>query len=247
MCMIEHIISNLKKVNLLDSIYIATSKHPDDQILSDIATKNKVNVYGGSENDILERLLHVGAETQADYVVRVTGDNIFTDTILLNKLIIEVGKFRPEYARVVGAPLGVSAEVISLEALKKACLLFDREKSEYLMWYMFDPAIFETLILDVSEWCDQGSTLTVDTVGDWNRTKFIFDELGFSEQIDILAIKELAERTSIPAYELSLSEVIKLPDGAVTYSEYMSEYKKRLAMVQYRINFTKEEYQNSKR
>ena len=57
--MIEHIILRLKKAQLVDDIYICTSTHPDDQILKEVAKKNSVKFYAGSEESVIDRMLDV--------------------------------------------------------------------------------------------------------------------------------------------------------------------------------------------
>ena len=53
--LIERILQRVKKVKKIGKIIIATTKRRDDDILVEIAKSNKVEVFRGSENDLVDR------------------------------------------------------------------------------------------------------------------------------------------------------------------------------------------------
>ena len=53
--LIERILQRVKKVKKIGKIIIATTKRKDDDILVNIAKLNKVEVFRGSENDLVDR------------------------------------------------------------------------------------------------------------------------------------------------------------------------------------------------
>ena len=53
--LIERILQRVKKVKKIGKIIIATTKRREDDILVKIAKSNKVEVFRGSENDLVDR------------------------------------------------------------------------------------------------------------------------------------------------------------------------------------------------
>lgn len=235
--MIEWIVWHMKNVANVDSTYIATSDHPDDNILLDIASKHHIKSFAGSETSVIDRLLDIAARESADYIIRVTGDNIFTDPVLLSKLVEYVKLYRPDYARVEGTPIGVTAEVISLSALKDCYRTIDPKLSEYLMLYLYDPTRYRTLIINVSTWVPPYLTLTVDTPCDWERTKFIFKSLSHLKIFTLKDILSLELCEKIPFFRLDPSSFVKLPNGCeAELSVFMAEHNAKRQYVQTCIN-----------
>lgn len=244
--MIEHIIDRLKGVSGLDSIYIATSTHPDDQVLLSIAEQNNIEAYAGSELSVIDRLLDIAKIEEADYVVRVTGDNIYTDTRLLDLLIKKTVSSDADYARVEGAPIGVTAEVMKVTALQHCLKNIDPELSEYLMLYMFDPETYKTVVLDVSDWVPSFTSLTVDTPEDWERTEFIEGLHQSNNPVSLNDIVELNKYQKIPAFRLNKHAEVKLPHGAVmTLESFMHRQCQLAQKAQFFAQLSQEEYQNA--
>lgn len=244
--MIEHIIERMKHVNNIDEIYIASSSHPDDQVLLSIAEKNNIKSYAGSELSVIDRLIDIARIEKADYVVRVTGDNIYTDSRLLELLIKKAKKVSADYARVEGAPIGVTAEVMKVTALQHCLNNMDPELSEYLMLYMFDPDKYKTLVLDVSDWVPSFTSLTVDTPEDWERTKFIERAIQSDNLVSLNDIVELSKYQKIPAFRLNKHADVKLPHGtAMTLENFMHRQRHLAQKSQFFSRLSQEEYQNA--
>ncbi len=241
--MIEHIIDRMKAVPNLSEIYIATSKHPDDEILCDIARDNEVESYRGSELSVIDRLLDIADIESAEFVVRVTGDNIYTDSKLLQALVAKTSEFDVDYSRVEGAPIGVTAEVMKVSALKRCLESIEPEMSEYLMLYMFDPDKYRTLVLDVSSWVPPLTSLTVDTPEDWERTEFLQTRLASSGFIDLRDIVQLFSRENIPHFRLDSKSLVKLPRGKeMTLEQFMERQFSLARKSQVHVRLTEQEY-----
>lgn len=243
--MIEHIIDRMKGVSNLDLVYIATSRHINDDVLREIALRNDVKFYAGSEMSVINRLVDIANIEAADYVVRVTGDNIYTDSKLLKILIDKATEHGVDYARVEGAPIGVTAEVIRVTALKHCLRGIDPDLSEYLMLYMFDPDNYKTLVVDVSSWVPSMTTLTVDTPQDWERTEFIEAHCGGEGEIFLNDIVKLNKKSKIPYFYFSNDVRIKLPMGEYISVERFNEMMRMRVKKSYLMySLSEEEYLN---
>lgn len=221
--MIEYIIDNVKKVKGIDSIYICTSNLKEDKILKEVAEKNNIKFYAGSETAVIERMLDVAEVEKADNVIRITGDNIFTDSDYLEKMLKGHIKNGVDYTRTEYLSIGVTAEVIKVTALKDCYKNIAPDKSEYLFLYMFNPEKYKCLVLIPDEkYKYPYSTLTVDTEKDWERTRFIIEHL--ENDYSYKKIIELNSKLEIPNFLIEDDINIKLPDNKViSYKKFREE------------------------
>ena len=147
--MIDFLVQRIKKVSEIDEIYICTSINIVDDVLEDVAIRNDIKIYRGSEDEVIERMISVGDLEQADVLLRITGDNPLTSIEYFPnqiKLLIENDL---DYVRIVDVPIGASAEVISLNALKDCYSKMDPSVSEYLMLFLFDPDKYKCGVIKV--------------------------------------------------------------------------------------------------
>lgn len=176
--LIEHVIERLKKTEVADEILICTSTHPDDQVLKEIAERNKIGWSAGSEEDVLDRFIQTAEKSKTDVVVRTTGENPLVDPFYLDRAVQEHLELGAEYTSVNGLPSGVRVEVIDTHALKKAHKLADNpEKSEYMTLY-FEEDFFKVHFIEAEE---RGKRphyrLTVDTPEDLKLMREIYRTL----------------------------------------------------------------------
>lgn len=243
--MVEHIIDRVAVVLGTDKTYVATSAEAADDDLASIAKEKKIKVYRGSSEKVIERLLAIAELENAEYVVRITGDNIFTDSRLLSILVEEVREKRVDYARVEGAPLGVTAELIRVDALKDCLSRVDPRLTEYLMLFMFDPSRYSVLVIDVSSWVPPLTTLTVDTKEDWRRTEFIFDNYQSSCQPSLSEVLEIDRLKRIPHFYIEENALVSLPEGKrQRMIDFMNELQRRRQLSKFNIKLSKHEYES---
>lgn len=223
---IEYIIDKIKNVRGLDVIYLCTSVDDDDKILIEVAKKNGIKAYAGSRSSIIDRMLDVAKIEGATNVIRITGDNVFTDEVFLTKMIEEHNKDPSiDYTRTEFLPSGMTAEVIKVEALKECYQRMDPNKSEYLMLYMYDPKLYNCLVLipEIS-FQKKFTTLTVDTPEDFERTEFIIKNISKKEGFFYDDILKLNDERTIPYFEVKTKGVeVKLPDD--TKMSFIKFYK----------------------
>ena len=176
--LVEHVIERLKRAKIPDEILICTSTHPDDRVLIEIAKKNKIGWFAGSEEDVLDRFIQAAEKTGADVVVRTTGDNPLVDPGYLDRPVHEHLRLGAEYTSVNGLPVGVRVEVIDVQALNKAHQLADNpEKSEYMTLY-FKEDFFKVHFIEAEEKLKRTHyRLTVDTPEDLEFMREIYKAL----------------------------------------------------------------------
>lgn len=213
--LLEFLLRRLGQCKKLDGVCLCTSQEACDDILEDVAKRVGCSIYRGSAIDVGERLKAVAARERADYVVRITGDNVLTSVEYLDRQIeIAVGE-QLDYVRLEGVPLGATAEVIRVVALEHCTRSLPPEFTEYLMLYLFQPDVYRCgVLLPLAEDYSHHS-LTVDTPQDLERTRWIFSRLDpqNSLKVSLKDIVTLHQRESIPNFETVVGGTIRLPGG----------------------------------
>ena len=77
--MIHHIIENAKAIEAADKVVLATGPVEENKALIDIATSLGIEIFIGSENNVLERYYCASNEFGGDFIIRITADNPLID------------------------------------------------------------------------------------------------------------------------------------------------------------------------
>lgn len=217
------LISRLKTAHSLSRIVLCTSTNSQDAPLLDLARQCEIDAYAGSEEDVLSRIIDVAEQYKADVLLRVTGDNIYTDPETIDRMVYHHIQTDADYTRTNGLPWGVTAEVLSARMLRPLHAMIDPTKTEYLTIYACDPKRFHCEFLDSPKDIRRPNySLTVDTPEDLSLVRMLFEKLPGSEAGPSLR-DIIAALDAIPDYKgIPDSAPIKLPDGkSITYREML--------------------------
>ena len=120
---IWHIYNRLKGCKKINQICIATSTNPLDDIIETFALKEKVDIFRGSEERIVDRLLGAARKFNADAIVRITGDCPLVDPFVVDQVIQTfLDKPNMDFASNTierTFPDGLDVEIISRDFLEK--------------------------------------------------------------------------------------------------------------------------------
>ena len=132
--MIAHLIERVKKSKLIDQLVLATTTRKIDDPITDVAKENKINIFRGNFEDVLDRYYKAAKKYQADIVVRITGDCPLIDPHIVDQVIQYFLENKYDYVTNTLEPTypdGLDVEVFSFKALeiawKEAQLLSERE------------------------------------------------------------------------------------------------------------------------
>jgi spore coat polysaccharide biosynthesis protein SpsF len=215
---IEHLITKLKIITCKDiELAICTTSQKRDDKLEDIARKHKIHCIRGSVLSVSDRILEAAKLINADIIVRVTGDNIFTDPNLLQKLMTEHITENAEYSRIENIPIGVTAEIINVDVLKKCYQENNKEESEYMTLHLYQPKKYKTLVL-VARDSNETINLSVDTPNDFVRTVEIFKHL--KNEYTISDVINIIKKHRIPNSIVDKEAKVKLIDKVLEYKDY---------------------------
>lgn len=115
--LLDHVLGRLESLQHTAQLVVATSTSVlDDQIAAHC--HNRVACFRGSESDVLGRYFHCTDNFGFQHVVRLTGDNPFTDVEELDRLVELHISGGYDYSHSFGMmPVGVGAEVFTAAAL----------------------------------------------------------------------------------------------------------------------------------
>jgi len=149
-----HLVSRLKKAQLIDKIVIATTDEERDKPILDLAQEMGIGSFGGSEEYVLDRYYQAAKKYGAETIVRVTADCPMIDPELVDKLIgiYLDSKGGLDYVRKgLSYPDGLDVEVFSFRVLNEAWGKATKrsERGEYVTTYIWgNPQFFNTLTVE---------------------------------------------------------------------------------------------------
>jgi spore coat polysaccharide biosynthesis protein SpsF len=137
--LLEVLLARIASCPDLDSVALATSAHPENEVLVALARKMGIPAFQGEEDDVLRRYIDCARNMNADHVVRVTGDNPLTDLETVERLVALHTSSGSDYTYVPGDALlmGILPEVISRPALERSWERGEaRHRSELVTLYI---------------------------------------------------------------------------------------------------------------
>ncbi len=139
--MIAFMIARVRRASEIDEVVLATGDGAENDGLDAIGRKLGVQVYRGSENDVLSRYLGAAKASEADIVVRLTGDCPLADPGVISMVINHRSEHALDYCCNVKPPSwpdGLDVSVFTFETLalaaKEARLRSEREHVVPWMW-----------------------------------------------------------------------------------------------------------------
>ena len=82
---LELMVERVKRIECLDDIILATTTNADDDCLVELAERLGIKCFRGSEDDVLERVLHAAQAHDVDIIVELTGDCPLLDPALVDQ------------------------------------------------------------------------------------------------------------------------------------------------------------------
>lgn len=228
-CILSQVIDRLKAVSEIDEIIIATTINDTDDQIVELAEKEGVRAFRGSEDDVLSRFYDAAKLYELDTVIRITSDCPFIDPEVINDLISMY--VREEYSYISNGqnrtyPHGLDCEIFSFDALEKADSKGkDKFFREHVTTYIYnhkEEFSIGSLELHNEDYSD--IRITVDTESDYIVACIIQDYLSsiknfsFREIIRLydekpfikLINKDIVQKRQYESKELELQAAVKI-------------------------------------
>ncbi len=146
--MIELLLTRLSHAKELNRIVVATSLNGENEPLITHVEKLGYLSMSGSENDVLQRYLDTARASNADVIVRITGDCPLIDPILVDKAVSQFKMQKVDYLTNTLPPTypdGLDIEIFTLAALERAALeTKEPHDREHVTPYLRSSGLFKT-------------------------------------------------------------------------------------------------------
>jgi len=178
---LERVIERIKKVKNIDTIVIATTTKKYDDVIAEKALNCGVEVFRGSEDDVLSRYYFAAKKYGADVVVRITSDCPLIDPLITESVIDYYLENISKFDYVSNTlertyPRGLDTEVFSFQSLEKAFnnAILERDREHVTTYIWKNPNIFKLGSYNNDE---DYSYLrwTLDTTEDYELIKRIYN------------------------------------------------------------------------
>jgi spore coat polysaccharide biosynthesis protein SpsF len=193
---IRHLIDRLKLARRPDLIILTTSVHPGDASLAEIAKREGIEVFRGSEDDKLQRYLDAARQFGVEFCVVVDGDDLFADPTVIDQIIESYRTSQADYIICDHLPIGVTGFGVKIAALQK--VVETKAESDTEVWggYFANNPEFRSLFLEPPpRWRRTDWRMTLDYPEDMAFFTAVFEALYKPGQVfSFDAIVELLER-----------------------------------------------------
>lgn len=199
--MLAYQINRLKSYGI-ENIIVATTNEQNDDITEEIARKNNVKCFRGSENDVMKRYYDCALENNIKIIIRVGGDDPLIDPNGI-KILYNTYKENSSYDLIYtshknGWIYGTAAELFTFKSLEKAVKLSkDKIEREHIIPYYKNNSLRKMELNSSKEISREDIYLSVDYQ----------EDLDLIEQI-IRYFTEIGKR-----YSFTQDELIKLYDS----------------------------------
>lgn len=193
--MLWHVIERVKKCKNIELIVVATTSKKDNNPIIELAKKCKVEIFKGSENDVLDRFHRAAIKFKADIIVRITADCPLISPNVVDKVVLRYKQSKADYALSISRennpssyPRGINVEVFSFQILKELNKLAkEQHHREHVTTYIEDN--FSRYKI---EWVEAEEELrrpqyrlTIDTKEDFELVSIIYNNFPKNEFITL--------------------------------------------------------------
>jgi spore coat polysaccharide biosynthesis protein SpsF len=179
-----HVVTRLSWSRLIDKVVVATTTNEKDIPIVKLCREMLIDVFTGSEMDVLDRYYEAAKEYHAKTVVRITADCPLIDPRIVDRIIrchLE-DKERFDFVsnnHPATFPDGLDTEVFSFEALEKAWKKAKKPyEREHVTPYIWDqPEKFRIGNVENNEDLSATERWTLDYKEDFELIKAIYENL----------------------------------------------------------------------
>ena len=206
---IQYLIERIQSVKNLDGIVLCTTMNSSDDKIVEFARKMKIDVFRGSEKDILDRFKNAALQFEVENIINIDGDDIFCEPEFIQKTLDELQKKTSDYIYWKNLPLGTTPIGIRTSALIEICNLKNTNNTEtgwgkfFTETNMFD---IKSLTVNEKELLDQNIRLTLDYPEDLKLFEQILNNLRWPFELSDI-IKLLNNRKDIKNLNQSVKEM----------------------------------------
>ena len=140
---IEYLINRVKFSQLADKIVLCTTENSTDDNLVDLAKKNNIDYFRGSEEDKLERWFFAAKKHKVDFFVTADGDDTFCEPQLIDIAFHQYNDYKTDFIHGDRLITGSFTYGISFSALAKVIEIKDTTDTEMMWVYFTQTGLFD--------------------------------------------------------------------------------------------------------
>ena len=181
--LIKRVIDRIKCSGKLNKVVLATTNNSKDDILAEYARGINTDVFRGSEDNVLERVVLAAEEYSIEHIVELHGDNPFLDPEIIDVAIEHYELKNCDYISNTiekSFPMGLRVQVFPTILLREIYdTIDDPAVNEHVSLYFFEnPDIYHIENLAApSEINRPDIRLTVDTKEDFKFVSKIYSKI----------------------------------------------------------------------
>ncbi len=143
--LLECVVRRFRACLTLDDVVVATSVNSRDDPIEEWCEKNRVAMFRGSEEDVLDRVVGAAQRFGAEVIVQMGGDSAYLDFHLIDQLVEHYRSGEFDYVcndLELTYPVGIYAHVVRVEKLVEANRrneLTNRERSDVVRYIWEHP------------------------------------------------------------------------------------------------------------
>lgn len=179
--LLEYQLERIKRSKVINNIIIATTNDGSERPIVELANKMGIDIFKGSESNVLERYYLASKEYRSDIVVRITSDCPIIDPAIIDsviKLYLENNYDYVSNTQVRTFPRGMDTEVFSFACLEKA---YQNAEAEYEKEHVTPYLYLNPKLFSVGQYTSTENNslyrLTVDTREDFELISIILSNL----------------------------------------------------------------------
>lgn len=174
--MVERVIDRSKAVAGISEIILCTSNNKQDKPLAEIAKKNNIYYFLGSEPDVLQRLYDAAVFFDLDYIINITGENPLFSIHEANRVVDSIKNNQSDFTYIEGLPIGCAVYGIKVKALQVVCEIKKEIDTEIWGPLINRPDIFKIDCIETKEYFKRPKLrLTNDYFEDYQLMQAIFN------------------------------------------------------------------------
>lgn len=175
---LEHVIERTRKSRLIDKTIVATSIKKQDLPIVKICAGKKIQVFTGSETNVLDRYYQAARLFLPDNIVRITADCPAIDPVIIDKTITKHLKENADYTTnnlIPTYPHGLDLEIFTFKALEQAWKKAKKpsEKEHVSPYIRYNPSLFKITGIEYKKNI-KNKRWTLDEPRDYELLKIIF-------------------------------------------------------------------------
>jgi len=223
-----HVVNRVSKARLIREVIVATTTSTEDDVIADFCKRNRISLFRGSENDVLDRFYRCSQKHNIKDIVRITADCPLHDPCVIDFVVGEY--LEGDYDYVSNTlkytfPDGLDVEVFSFAALKYAWenATLPSEREHVTPYIRKNRRYKKKNVYSIREY--PLYRLTLDHPEDYEFIKIIYERIGK----EIFHLEDIIEFLEAHPHLLKLNQHFIMNEGYLNSLKADKEFKNEKA------------------